>query len=56
MMSRYWWDIPTHSAMKPLMLGGGNKSYIDINQCVENEQCLLPTTQELYTALLGSKI
>ena len=21
--------------MKPLMLGGGNKSYIDINQCVE---------------------
>ena len=30
--SRYWADAPTHSAMKPLMLGGGNKSYIDINQ------------------------
>ena len=56
MASRYWVDAPTHSAMKPLMLGGGNISYIDINQCVENEQFLLPTTQDLYTALLGSKV
>ena len=56
MTSQYWADAPTHSAMKPLMLGGGNKSCIDINQCVENEQFLLPTTQDLYTALLGSKV
>ena len=42
--------------MKPLMLGGGNKSYIDINQSVENEQCVSHTTQDLYTALLGSKV
>ena len=56
MTSQYWADAPTHSAIMPLMLGGGNKSCIDINQCVENEQFLLPTTQDLHTALLGSKV
>jgi len=27
-----------------------------INQSVEDEECVLPTAQDLYTALVGSKI
>ena len=42
--------------MKAWTLGAGNKSYIDMNQCVENEQYISPLTQDLYTGLLGSKV
>ena len=38
------------------MLGAGKKSYIDMNQSAENEQYVSPTIQDLYTALLGSKV
>ena len=31
------------------MWEAGNKSYIDINQSVENEQHVSPATQDLYT-------
>ena len=41
--------------MKAWMFGAGNKSYIDMNQSVENEQYISPTTQDLDTALLGFK-
>ena len=52
----YWCDTLTNWGIKAWALGAGNKSYIDMNQCVENEQYISPSTQDLYTALLGSKV
>ena len=49
----YWCEILSNWAMKAWMVGAGNKSYIDMNQSVENEQYISPSTQVLYTALLG---
>ena len=54
--SQYRCNTLTNWAMKPLTLGAGNKSYIDINQSVENEQYISPTAQDLYTTLPGSKV
>ena len=52
----YLCDTLANWAMKPRTLGAGDKSYININQSVENEQYVSPTIQDLYTALLGSKV
>ena len=52
----YWCDILSNWAMKAWMFGAGNKSYIGMNQSVENEQYISPTTQDLDTALLGFKV
>ena len=52
----YWCDTLTNWAMKLQTLGAGNKSYIDMNQSVENEQYVSPTIQDVYTPLLGSKV